>query len=53
LAFAAEGGDSSSLLPKDATISYQASQKCSKRRPVPVFEPGIVFGAKVATIEFF
>jgi hypothetical protein len=33
--------------------SYQASQKCSQRWPVSVFEPGIVFGTKVETIKFF
>jgi hypothetical protein len=53
LAFAAEGGDSSSSLPKDAAISYQASRVRSKRRPVPGFEPGIAFGTGVETIKIF
>jgi hypothetical protein len=53
LAFAAEGGDPSFPLPKDAAIPYQASQMRSKRLPVSGFEPGIVFGTKVETIKFF
>jgi hypothetical protein len=30
---------------------YRASQKCSQRRPVPGFEPGTLFGAKIATTK--
>jgi len=44
-------GGTSSPLPKDAAISYQAGRMRLQRRPVSVFEPGIVFGAKVETIE--
>ena len=32
---------------------YQASRVCSKRRPVPGFEPGILFSTKVETTKFF
>ncbi len=49
LAIAAEGGDSSSSLPKGVPIRYQAGQRYWQRRPVRGFEPGIVFGMKVAT----
>jgi hypothetical protein len=50
---AAEGGNSSFPLPKDATISYQASRVHPQRRPPIGFEPRIVFGAKVETIKIF
>jgi hypothetical protein len=36
-------------LPKGVAISYRASPQRSKRRPVPAFEPGILFGTKVET----
>jgi hypothetical protein len=52
-AFAAEGGDSSSPLPKALAISYQASPRRPQRRPVHAFEPGIVFGSKVETKKIY
>jgi len=46
-----DAGNSLSPLPKDATISYQAGQRCSQRPPVRAFEPGAVFGTTVETIK--
>jgi hypothetical protein len=48
-AFAAEGGDSFAPLPKDATISYQAGQRCSQRQTVRGFEPEMSDGTNDAT----
>jgi hypothetical protein len=53
LAFAAEGGDSTSSLPKAVAISYQASRVLPKRQRVIAFEQAKPDGTRTVTIKIF
>jgi len=51
---AAEGGDSFAIpFAEGRRESYPASQPCSRRQPLPVFEPGNFDGTRIVTIKIF